>query len=774
MTLLAAICLLAASGARAQDPAAGTAPAAATSAEDLQALDRVIGILNDPNRAQSLLNDLTTLRNNVAQEAGAQAPAAGAPAEAPVAEPTPAEPPAEPAADPAAAPILSENGLLSAVTDGLSNVTESLPNAALGGPVDEKFANAADQVQRKITESLADGSLVGFFSYALIGWGLIAGTVLLLFYAPPLRRARQLHHRPTQRRQLVMASAKRILLGVMPLVAGFGVMVLFSNFVDMPARQRQIFASLTLPVFASVAVWQVGYGLFLLLGLSRGWHLVTYSQRRILKWLAALTALGTISTILSDPPMRIVVGWDTTDILRLVVDLALAGTALVFVIRHRITVQRLILKGRVTHDDSRATSIMDGTITAFGRFWHLLAIVFVIINLVARLAGGGGSFLMDASEALLIVAGGLLLATWLDNWLAQQAARNTAKSGAREAILNRYIELLRIVLQVVILLAVLFACLDVWNLDLKGWLMTDGGWAITRPILSIAFALLFSWLIWITLDGWIAGALAPTDKKGRARNQSSRTKTLLPLVRNFLFIALSVITIIAVLANIGVNVAPLLAGAGVIGLAVGFGSQQLVQDVITGMFILFEDTIAIGDWVDTGDRAGTVEQLTIRTLRLRDGQGALHSIPFSSVKAIKNSSRGYGVYIVDFKVAYQSDLDDVIAIMREVGAELATDPQFQRNIIIPFELWGVDQFAPDGIIIKGAIRTKPLMQWGAGREYNRRLKKRMDEAGIAYAPTTMTTTLLSRESETLPEVFDGGEPTQSEVHGATKAVPKPA
>ena len=229
---------------------------------------------------------------------------------------------------------------------------------------------------------------------------------------------------------------------------------------------------------------------------------------------------------------------------------------------------------------------------------------------------------------------------------------------------------------------------------------------------------------------------------------------------SFLFIALSIITVIAVLANIGVNVAPLLAGAGVIGLAVGFGSQQLVQDVITGMFILFEDTISIGDWVDTGDRAGTVEQLTIRTLRLRDGQGALHSIPFSSVKAIKNSSRGYGVYIVEFKVAYHSDLDQVIAIMREVGAEIAVDPQFQRNIIIPFELWGVDQFAPDGIIIKGAIRTKPLMQWGVGREFNRRLKKRMDEAGVSYAPSTITTTVLTRESESPAEVLEL-EPAES-------------
>ncbi|MCM2503235.1 mechanosensitive ion channel [Aureimonas altamirensis] len=765
-TLLAAIAIAIAAPALAQTeapPAATAEQPAAGVQSDLQALDRVIGLLNDPASRDALLQNLTALRATVAGGQPAQPAADGT---TPAAAGAPAEPAVAPAAeaeapqDPATAPILSEDGLLSAVTGSLADIGQNLPNAALGGPLDEKLANAGAQVRDRVLAGYGDGSLIAFFTRALIGWGVVAATILALFYLPPLRRARRLDHRPTHRRQLLMMAGKRLVLGLLPLVAGFCVLVLYSNFIDMPARQRQILAGMTIPVFVAVAVWQIGYCLLMLLGLSRGWHLVSYSQRRILKWVAAVAALGSISTVLADPPLRIVAGWDATDVARLVVDILLAVTALVFVIRHRITVQRLILKGRVAHDDSRATSIMDGAINAFGRFWHLLAIIFIVINVVARLAGGGGSFLMDASIALLIVAGGLLLATWLDNALARIAANRAGRSGTRDVIMGRYIELLRIIIQVVILAAVAFACLDVWHLDLKGWLLTDAGWTITRPILSIAFALLFSWFLWITLDGWIAGALAPTDKKGRAKHQSSRTKTLLPLVRNFLFIALTVITVIAVLANIGVNVAPLLAGAGVIGLAVGFGSQQLVQDVITGMFILFEDTIAIGDWVDTGDRAGTVEQLTIRTLRLRDGQGALHSIPFSSVKAIKNSSRGYGVYIVEFKVAYHSDLDQVIAIMREVGAEIAVDPQFQRNIIIPFELWGVDQFAPDGIIIKGAIRTKPLMQWGVGREFNRRLKKRMDEAEVSYAPSTITTTVLTRESESPAEVLEL-EPAES-------------
>src|SRR5690606_20011525 len=147
------------------------------------------------------------------------------------------------------------------------------------------------------------------------------------------------------------------------------------------------------------------------------------------------------------------------------------------------------------------------------------------------------------------------------------------------------------------------------------------------------------------------------DQRGCVRPQNPRVRTLLPLLRNIVFVALSVITVIAVLANLGVDVTPLLAGAGVVGLAIGFGSQQLVQDVITGMFILFEDTIAIGDVIDTGDRAGVVEALTIRTVRIRDADGALHSIPFSQIKALKNRSRDYGVYTVKLSLDYATDID---------------------------------------------------------------------------------------------------------------------
>nr|WP_277819153.1 mechanosensitive ion channel domain-containing protein [Pseudoroseomonas vastitatis] len=223
------------------------------------------------------------------------------------------------------------------------------------------------------------------------------------------------------------------------------------------------------------------------------------------------------------------------------------------------------------------------------------------------------------------------------------------------------------------------------------------------------------------------------------------------MLRNFAFVVLCALTVIAIMSNLGINVAPLLAGAGVIGLAISFGSQQLVQDVITGLFMLIEDTIGIGDTIDTGDRAGVVESVTIRTVRVRDGEGALHTIPFSQIKALKNRSRGFGVYTVKVVVGYDADLDRAMTIMNEVGEELQRDPEFAGNMMGGLSIWGVDQFTPEGITIMGGLRTRALQQWGVGRAFNLRLKQRFDAEGIALTPPRPTMMVPARGAWPEPE-----------------------
>jgi small conductance mechanosensitive channel len=206
---------------------------------------------------------------------------------------------------------------------------------------------------------------------------------------------------------------------------------------------------------------------------------------------------------------------------------------------------------------------------------------------------------------------------------------------------------------------------------------------------------------------------------------------MLPLLRNVLFVLILTVAGIVTAANLGINVTPLLAGAGVIGLAIGFGAQSLVADLITGLFIILEDTISVGDWIDVdGGHAGTVEYLSIRTVRLRDGQGAIHAIPFSQIKIVKNLSRDFAYAVFEVRVPFSADVDQVTQLIRAVGADLMADFRYRREMLGPVEVWGLDRFDPNWMVVKGQIKTRPLQQWSVARAFNLRLKRMMDDAGI--------------------------------------------
>jgi small conductance mechanosensitive channel len=174
----------------------------------------------------------------------------------------------------------------------------------------------------------------------------------------------------------------------------------------------------------------------------------------------------------------------------------------------------------------------------------------------------------------------------------------------------------------------------------------------------------------------------------------------------------------------------LLAGAGVIGIAIGFGAQTLVKDIITGLFILVEDHISVGDVVKFGDHAGTVEKLTLRTIQLRDVGGTVHVVPFSAVTTIENMTKGFSRYVFNVGVAYREDTDHVVDVLRELGEEFLQDERYKPFILEPLEILGVDSFGDNAVNIKARIKTVPIKQWSIGREFNRRIKIRFDELGI--------------------------------------------
>ena len=209
-----------------------------------------------------------------------------------------------------------------------------------------------------------------------------------------------------------------------------------------------------------------------------------------------------------------------------------------------------------------------------------------------------------------------------------------------------------------------------------------------------------------------------------------RTQTLGSIIRYVLIIAILIVAAMTVLKELGIEIGPVLAAAGIVGLAVGFGAQSLVKDVISGFFILLEDQIRVGDVVQIAGKGGLVEKINLKTTILRDLAGNVHYVPNGHIDVVTNMTKDFSRYVFDIGVAYREDVDEVIEVIKEVDEELRSDPDFKDDIVEPIEVLGLDQFAESAVIIRARTTTKPIKQWRVGREFNRRLKKKFDERNI--------------------------------------------
>lgn len=210
----------------------------------------------------------------------------------------------------------------------------------------------------------------------------------------------------------------------------------------------------------------------------------------------------------------------------------------------------------------------------------------------------------------------------------------------------------------------------------------------------------------------------------------SRVATLTGVLRALALVTLwSVIAVIA-LSQLGLDVRPILAGAGIVSLAVGFGAQYLVRDVIAGFFLVLEDQVRVGDVAVVNGTGGVVETVTFRTIVLRDVAGTVHIFPNGSVTTLANMTKGWSGYVVDVEIGYKEDPDRVIAVMRRVAEELRADPVHALSILEPIEIFGVDGFKEGTVVIKARLKTRPIQQWTVGREYRRRLVHAFAAEGI--------------------------------------------
>lgn len=415
------------------------------------------------------------------------------------------------------------------------------------------------------------------------------------------------------------------------------------------------------------------------------------------------------------------------DLLGLVAETLAALVAWQAVRRHRDTLRQLMHRESPTPSADPPT-LPEQVIAAVADRWHLLACGFIVLGLMARYGLFGADLRsgmvtdLAISLALLVAAGaGVLMAENLHGRILRHMDVTSA-AGLRDRMALRLGRVLRTGVQIALTLWAGAAILMLWSPAIP---LPSGGGPLLRAALTTLLALYALWFIWTLVDTVLDWSAA------RNLGRGTRMRTLLPFLRNFAFVVVATLSAMSVLSNLGVDVAPLLAGAGVVGIAIGIGAQKLVSDVITGIFILFEDSVAIGETVEAAGKTGVIEGLTIRTLRLRDGDGALHSIPFSSITTLKNSSRGYSAYTINVTILHPEDTDRALAEVSRIGEDIARDPDWAASVTGPFSLWGVDQISPAGVVIKGNIRSHPNAQWGLGREINRRIALRFSELGIS-------------------------------------------
>ncbi|MDT8878974.1 mechanosensitive channel protein [Halomonas saccharevitans] len=370
----------------------------------------------------------------------------------------------------------------------------------------------------------------------------------------------------------------------------------------------------------------------------------------------------------------------------------------------------------------------------FARTWHLFALAYFVMVLVLTLTRPADAlpFVLFATlKTLATVVVGMLASTFLTQTIGRQIRVSDdlrRKLPLLEPRLNSYVPNALRAVRVLILITVTMVVLSAWGaFDLTGWYASEAGRDLVGKTVSVFVILAVAAAAWLGLASLIEHKLNPETGGGVP---SARAQTLLALFRNALAIALVTMTAMIVLSEIGINIGPLIAGAGVLGLAIGFGAQKLVQDIITGIFIQVENAMNTGDVVTVGGITGTAEKLSIRSVGIRDLSGTYHIVPFSSVDTVSNYMREFGNHVGEYGIAYRESIDEAIEQLKLAFEDLKASDEHGQKLLEPLTVAGVVALADSSVNIRVVIKTTPGDQWAVGRAYNRLVKLRFDEAGI--------------------------------------------
>ncbi|HXZ07895.1 MAG TPA: mechanosensitive ion channel domain-containing protein, partial [Paraburkholderia sp.] len=618
---------------------AASAPSPASQAELARSLDNVISTLDNDRQRTALVTQLKKLRD-VSRN---------------VAPPAPAQP---------------SPGLLGAIATGIAALETDVDNGRTPMRYWAGRFNAAGNELYTIVTSQGPQSLgrVLLDMVAMLaGWGACAAG---LIYVQRRMYARfgivyELTPNPTTRELLIFALRR-----VGPWIIAFLAALLFVRAMPV-ALGRTVSMVVAYAIVAGAVFSAICLIMFSLFGSGHrrvAVRVLLKRGRRLLFVIGVCSALGD-AAVNYDVAHQL--GTNLAALVSTVANMSAAVLTGYFSLAFRRPVAHLIRNRSYEqrHDHKAATDAFD----VLASLWHLPILVLAAVSVVATIAGIGTS--ENVLQISVLTALLLVLAFFMSAIVFRMTRPRDTRRRRRSAYVTRLLRFIGTLLVLFIWLAFLEFASRLWNVSLAQFVedsVTARG--IAHAVTAILATVFLAWLVWILIDTAILETLNPAGPRIKGRNPSTRARTMLPLVRNALLVMILTIAGIVTAANLGINVTPLLAGAGVIGLAIGFGAQSLVTDLITGLFIIIEDTISVGDWIDVdGGHAGTVEHLTIRTVRLRDGQGAIHAIPFSQIKIVKNLSRDFAYAVFEVRVPFSADVDQVTRLIRDVGADLMAD-----------------------------------------------------------------------------------------------------
>ena len=712
-----------ATGASAQPASAAqaaTAPAPASQTEMTRSLNTLIGTLDNDTKRRALVEQLKGLRD------ATQSVAPAAPAQA-------------------------NSDLLGAIASGIASVETNLNEGRT--PLHfwaARSSAAAGELRTILTGGRGEtlGQILVGMTATLAGWGACAG---LLIYIQRRICARYgwevaLAPNPTSVNLLIF-----VLRQAGPWTVAFVAVLLF-----VLAMPNALGRTLGLVIAYAIVAGSIFSAICMIV-----FSVFSTAHRRVAvqqllaqtRWpLFAIGACGALGDAMGNADVTRLFGLNLAGLTSSFANMAAAVLIGYFAIAYRRPVTHLIRNRPYARrrDHKLATEALD----ILASLWHIPILLIAVASAVAIIDGRAAEG--DVLQPSLLSALSLVLTLFMSALLLHLTRRRDTRAQRRAPHLMRLLRFASTLLVLVMWLAYIRFELELWSGPIARLIKHSATIPGVRHALVAVIATVFgAWFIWILIDTIILETLGAGSSRNRTLGPGVRARTMLPLVRNAIFVTVASLAAIIAAASLGINLTPLLAGAGVIGLAVGFGAKSLVTDLITGLFIIVEETISVGDWIDVdGGHAGTVMDLTIRTVRLRDGQGAVHTVPFSQIKIVKNLSRDFANAVFEVRVPFSADMDEVTRMIVEVGAELIEDFRFRNEILGPVEVWGLDRFDANWIVVKGQIKTRPLQHWSVARAFNARVKLKMDEAGIEIPLPQMQLHTSPKERNLWPQTDD--------------------